>query len=137
MAEKPVPTPKKACPFTFMLGRGKEPEPGKPGPLIVNAAPCIGAQCQAWLHDASGPEFGNCALVLTGIFTAEAASKSQTLFELARQSEEQAQKAAALGNAALAQFRTVIDGALSKLIETVDHLANLVEEGGEEEGEED
>ncbi len=75
MTETRIPTPKRACPFTFQLGRAKETEPGKPGPLIVNAAPCIGAQCQQWLHDAEGPEFGNCALAITGIFTASLARR--------------------------------------------------------------
>lgn len=137
MAEPRVPTPKKACPYTFLLGRGKEPEPGKPGPLVVNAGPCIGSQCQIWLHDESGEQYGNCALALTGIFTAEAAAKAETLFELARQSEEQAGKAASLGNAALAQFRAGLDGALAKLTAAVEHLAELVEEGSEDDDEDE
>ncbi len=129
MTESRIPTPKRACPFTFQKIPAKEE--GKPS--VVDASRCIGIACQLWIHDEAGPEYGNCAVMLTGVFMAEAAGRSATSADLAQQAQEQAQKAAAAGNAALAQFHAVLQDSLKKLTDTVERLAEIVDADDDEE----
>lgn len=107
MTEKAPPTRRLGCPRMSVVKEGTpDPQqPGRPGPLSVRVAPCIGPQCQLWVAPPDDPQSGNCADVITALSTNVVAEGADKLFEAVRRVEVTAE--AAENTAKVAQARAV------------------------------